>query len=113
VTIIQFLNWVFSATIIAFCAWLAGKKPVLSGFIVALPLTTLIVLPLTQLEWKSTQDSVAFAKSIFLGIPVSLLFFIPFFFSDRLKNFWWMYGLGLLFLVAGFFAHQWVMKKWL
>ena len=100
-----------AALVIAFSSWLAGRKPVLAGFIVALPLTTLLVLPFSQLEWKDSANSVHFAKSIFVAVPVSLLFFLPFLFAEKLKlGFWWLYMMGVALLVLGYFIHQALMK---
>lgn len=100
-------KFVLAASIIAFCSWLAGKKPELAGFIVALPLTTLLVLAFSYTEYKDNAASVTFAKSVFVGIPVSLLFFVPFLLADTLRlSFWWYYVLGLGLLVGGYFIHR-------
>ena len=42
---------IMSAAIIAFCSWLSGKKPELAGFITALPLVTMLALPLSFTEY--------------------------------------------------------------
>ena len=39
-----FLKVLLAAVVIAFASWLSGKKPELSGFIIALPLASLIAL---------------------------------------------------------------------
>ncbi len=101
----------FSATLIAFASWLAGKKPELAGFIIALPLTTLLVLPLSYLEFQEAEKAVTFAKSILVGVPVSLLFFVPFLLANKLAwNFWALYGAGLILLAAGYGVHRFVMN---
>lgn len=102
-----------AAMVIAFSSWLAGRKPELAGFIVALPLTTLLALAFSYAEYKDSATSVAFAKSVFVGIPVSLLFFIPFLLSERLNlSFWQCYVLGLLLLLAGYLIHRQLLQ-WL
>jgi hypothetical protein len=94
-----------SAAMIAFCSWLAGAKPQLAGLIVALPLTSLIVIPISYLEWKDPNSSVLLAKGIFYGIPLSLLFFVPFLLAEVIKvDFWVRYAAGLLLLVLGYAA---------
>ncbi len=102
---------VFSATLIAFASWLSGKKPELAGFIIALPLVTLLALPFSYLEYQDAEKSVRFAQSIFIAVPLSLLFFVPFLLATKLMwNFWALYGAGLILLVAGYGVHRFVMN---
>src|SRR3990170_3220145 len=89
-----------SACIIAFASWLSHKKPELAGFIIALPLSTLLVLLFSYAEYQDAAASVKFAKSIFTAIPMSLLFFVPFLAAEKIPvGFWGLYALGLAFLV--------------
>ena len=55
------------------------KYPKLAGFIIALPLATLIALVLSYTEHKNVETTITFAKSILVGVPASYFFFIPFF----------------------------------
>ena len=96
-----------AAIIISFASWLSGKKPELSGFIIALPIASIIAIAFSYLEHKNTENTVIFAKSILVGVPVSYLFFLPFFFAKSLNmNFWMIYGSGILLLALGFFIHK-------
>ncbi len=96
-----------AAIIISFASWLSGKKPELSGFIIALPIASIIAIAFSYLEHKNTENTVIFAKSILVGVPVSYLFFLPFFFVKSLNmNFWMIYTLGILFLIIGYFIHK-------
>ena len=100
----------FSACVIAFASWLSGKKPELAGFIVAMPLITLLVLPFSHIEYRDPENSVRFAKSIFAAIPLTLFFFIPFLCALKLQiGFWWLYGSGLALLILAYFIHQWIL----
>ncbi len=48
-----------------------------------------------------------FARAIFVAIPVTLTFFLPFLASERLGlGFWQAYALGCVLLPIGFFAHR-------
>jgi hypothetical protein len=99
-----------AAVVIAFASWLSAKKPALAGFIVALPLVSLLALVFSYVEHESVEITVTFAKSILVGIPVSLLFFLPFFFADKLGyGFWVSYLMGIILLVMGYFIHQKIM----
>ena len=98
-----------AALVIAFASWLSGKKPELSGFIIALPIASIIAIAFSYLEHKNTENTVLFAKSILIGVPISYLFFVPFFFAKNLNmNFWLIYGLGFLLLVIGYFVHKYL-----
>ena len=72
------LNVVVSALVISFASWLSGRFPAAAGFFVALPLASMLVLPLSYQEHGSAESSIVLARSIFIAIPVSLTFFLPF-----------------------------------
>lgn len=98
-----------AATIISFTAWLSQKKPELAGFIIALPIASLIALAFSYSESQNNQNTIIFAKSIITAVPVSYLFFVPFFFADKLaNNFWLCYIIGIIFLLIGFFIHKFI-----
>lgn len=102
-----------AAIVIGFSSWLAGKKPELAGFIIALPMASLLALAFSYAEHRDATASITFAKSIMIGVPVSWLFFLPFFFAEKYDyGFWVSYGIGLLLLVCGFFLHQYA-TRWL
>ena len=98
-----------AALVITFASWLSGKKPELSGFIIALPIASIIAIAFSYLEHKNTENTIIFAKSILVGVPVSYVFFLPFFFAKNLNmNFWLVYGLGVILLVIGYFVHKYI-----
>ena len=105
------LNVLVSAVVISFASWLSGRLPTAAGFLVALPLATMLVLPLSYLEHESTQTSIVLAQSIFVAIPISLCFFLPFLLAGRFSlSFWQAYGLGCLALPVGHLVHRFVTK---
>jgi hypothetical protein len=86
-------------------AWLSEQAPHLAGFMTALPLTTLLVLPLSYCHHGNAAISVDLAKSIFIAVPVSLVFFIPFLLSGYFKlTFWHAYGAGFALLSLAYHA---------
>lgn len=101
------VNLAISASVISFCVWLAKNSPGLAGFVISLPISTLLVLALTQFQNGDTVNGVALAKSVFIGVPASLVFFIPFLLSERLKlPFWVCYGTGVALLGVAYFIHK-------
>ena len=96
-----------SAGVISFASWLSGKKPELAGFIMALPIATLLVLPFSYMEYNDAAASVKFAQSIFIAVPLSLVYFIPFLLATKLGwSFPMLYISGLVLLVGAYFAHR-------
>ena len=99
--------------IISFCSWLSKENPRVAGFLIALPISTLLVLLFSYAEYRDPATSVNFARSIFIGIPVSLLFFVPFLLAERLQlSFWLCYSAGIALLIGGYFLHQ-TITRWL
>ena len=101
------LKVLVSAFIIAFVSYLSSKKPILAGFLISIPLTSMIALAFSYLEHKDYEKTIIFAKSIFIGVPASLLFFIPFFFSRELNlGFLTTFLMGIVFLLIGYIIHK-------
>ena len=106
-----FLKVIFASLIISFASWLSGQYPKLSGFIIALPIASLIAIIFSYYEHQDVEKTVTFTKSILIAVPVSYLFFLPFFFAKPLgMNFWLIYSTGLLLLVVGYFIHKYVIN---
>ena len=105
------INIVVSACVIAFAAWLSRQFPGTAGFIVALPLATMLVLPLAYFQHGDGGNTILMAKSIFVAVPITLAFFIPFLLSGRFGlTFWQAYAYGCLALVLGYFIHRVVVR---
>lgn len=111
ILLITILKFSIASAIITLSSWLAGKRPDLAGFIIALPVASLIALAFSFAEHRDAEASITFAKSILIGVPVSWLFFAPFFLAERLNlGFVTCYVAGLILLTGGFFLHQYIMK---
>ena len=106
-TMITFFKVGIVVIVITFTSWLSQKKPELAGFIIALPLASLVILVMSHLQSKNAENSILFAKSILIGVPISYLFFLPFFIPSLTKyGFWVVYGVGIFLLCIGFIAHR-------
>ncbi len=102
---------IVAAVLISFVSWLSGKKTSLAGFLTALPLTTLLALAFSHIEWGDTKQSVEYAKSVLVAVPVSLLFFVPFLLAQRFNlSFWTCYFTGIGLLGGGYFIHTYLSK---
>ncbi len=102
---------IVAALLISFVSYLSGKKTALAGFLTALPLTTILALAFSQVEWGNSKQTVEYAKSVFVAVPISLVFFVPFLFSEKLNlGFWTCYSIGLVFLAIGYFVHAGLAK---
>lgn len=101
-----------ASILISFVSWLSGKQTSLAGFLTALPLTTLLALAFSHLEWGNSDQSVEYAKSVFIAVPLSLLFFVPFLFAKKIQlNFWSCYAIGIGLLFVGYLVHSSLTKQ--
>ena len=100
-----------SGLMIAFASWLAGRTPILAGFLIALPITSMLSIIFAYLENKDMNKINGFASSILIAVPLSLLFFVPFLLNKWLKlSFALSYGFGILLLIVGYMVHLWIFK---
>jgi len=101
-----------SAFLIAFASWLAGKKPVLAGFIIALPLASMLAILFAYFEHHDMDKLNKFATSIVVAVPLSLSFFLPFLMNKWFKfNFAYSYILGIALLTCAYFIHSTLLKS--
>jgi hypothetical protein len=101
------INVVLSALVIGVAAWLSGRFPRAAGFLVSLPLATMLVLPMAHLQHQDAEKTVEFAKSILIAVPVVMLFLLPFMLAVRFGlSFWLSYVLACLWLIPAFFLHR-------
>ena len=107
-----FIKVLISSVLIAFSSWLAGKKPILAGFIIALPLISILSILLTYLEYRNMEKINEYAVSILAAVPLSLIFFIPFVINRWLKmNFLLTFGLGIGGLFLAYSIHQILLRR--
>ncbi len=100
-----------AAATIAFVSWLAGKKPELAGFLTALPLVSILAIAFAYWQHQDIDQTAQYAKSILVAIPLSCLFFVPFFFIGKYDlNFWLYWCAGIAMIAIGYYMHQFIMK---
>jgi hypothetical protein len=111
--LILFLLKIFAAGIlIALASHLAGKNPSLAGFIIALPLTSMIAILFAYLEHHDMNKLTEFSISILVSVPLSLVFFLPFVLSKWIKfPFPITFLLGIAALAGSYGVQQWVITR--
>ena len=58
------------------------------------------------------EGAAKYALAVMVAVPVSLLFFVPFFFYGRWKGSFWLYlGTGVALLYVGFFIQRFLAAK--
>ena len=101
-----------SGLIIAGISWLAGKNPSLAGFLIALPILSLLAIGFSYFQYRDMGKISEFATSILVSLPISTLFFVPFLLNRWTK---WSFlptllaGLGLL--AIGYLIHSRIFRS--
>ena len=91
--------------------FLGGRNPVLAGFLIALPLMSILSIVFSYLEYRDMSKINEFAVSILAAVPLSLAFFIPFVLNKWLKmNFVLTFTLALAILAAAYIFHKLIFK---
>lgn len=88
-----------SAVVIAIATEAAKRQPFWGALIIALPLTSILAMSWLYAETRDNAQLTRFARDIFVLVPVSLVFFLPFLLEGKtqagfLANM--ALGLGLL-----------------
>ena len=97
--------------IIALASWLSAKKTVLAGFIVALPLVSILSILFAYIEHRNMAKINEFALSIVVAVPLSMAFFVPFLLNKWLKlNFHESFLSGIVLLAVAYYLHQFLLK---
>lgn len=100
---IQVFQIVLSASILTLSAWLSKKNPEFAGFLIALPIASLLVLPFSYWQHGDVKASITLGQEILKAVPISITFFIPFALADRLHlGFGQAYGLGIGLLLLSY-----------
>lgn len=107
------LNILLTSTILSVVLWISKTDPTIGGFLISLPISTLIVLALSRIQTGDAGNTFALAKSIFVGFPLTALFFVPFLLSEKLNlGFWTSYFIGFSLLGVSYGLHKWIMERW-
>lgn len=73
-----FIKVLVSALIITLSTEIAKRSPTLGGLILALPISSIIAFAVMGFEGTDPVAFTTYAKTVFILVPVSLIFFLPF-----------------------------------
>lgn len=105
------LKILVSSVLIATASWLAGKKPWLAGFLIALPLSSFLSILFTYAEYRDMEKVNQYTLSILVAVPLSLVFFVPFVLNRWLKmGFPLTITLALVLLAGSYLLHSHLVK---
>ncbi len=105
------LKVLISSLVISSSSWLAARKPVLAGFLVALPLVSVLSLAMTYFESRDMEKVNQFAISIVAAVPLSLIFFVPFILNRWLRmNFTLTFAFATGGLFIAYVIHRALLK---
>jgi len=80
-----FIKLVVSALVIALASEIAKRDPFWGALLVALPLTSILAISWLYAETRDNLLVTRFARDIFLLVPGSLLFFLPFLLETKTR----------------------------
>lgn len=96
-----------AGTIVAFASWLAGRQGLLAGFVISLPIMSILSILFLFGETRDMGRVNQYAVSILTAVPLSLIFFLPFVLNRWLNlNFPMTFGFGLALLFGAFLIHR-------
>ncbi len=72
-----------SALVIAAATEVAKRHPFWGAVIIALPLTSILAMSWLYVDTRDNQLLTQFAKDVFVIVPVSLVFFLPFWLEKK------------------------------
>lgn len=99
-----------SALVIAAATEVAKRNPFWGALLIALPLTSILAMSWLYAETRDNQLLTQFAKDIFVLVPVSLVFFLPFWLEKKTQfGFLANMALGLALLAVA----AWGLRRFL
>ncbi len=99
-----------SALAIAAATEVAKRNPFWGALLIALPLTSVLAMSWLYAETRDNQLLTQFARDIFVLVPVSLVFFLPFWLEKKTQfGFIANMALGLALLAAA----AWGLRRFL
>jgi len=74
-----------SALVIAAATEVAKRSPFWGALLIALPLTSILAMSWLYVDTRDNQLLTQFARDIFVLVPVSLVFFLPFWLEEKTR----------------------------
>jgi len=100
-----FAKVLVAAAIIGVAAEVAKRNPFWGAVIIALPLTSILAMGWLYADTRNDMLVTKFARDIFVVVPVSLVFFVPFLLETKTRlGFIANMCIGLALLAVGVWA---------
>ncbi|MBI5612438.1 MAG: DUF3147 family protein [Gammaproteobacteria bacterium] len=99
-----------SATLIAIATEVAKRLPFWGAVIIALPLTSILAMSWLYFDTRDNALVTRFAKDIFTIVPVSLVFFLPFWLEKKTQ---FGFVINLLLGLALLALAVWLLRRFL
>ncbi len=99
-----------SAALIAVATEVAKRLPFWGAVIIALPLTSILAMSWLYLDTRDNALVTRFAKDIFVIVPVSLVFFLPFWLETKTQ---FGFVINLLLGLALLALAVWLLRRFL
>ena len=105
-----FAKVLVAAVIIGVAAEVAKRNPFWGAVIIALPLTSILAMSWLYADTRDNALLTQFARDVFVVVPVSLVFFVPFLLEAKTRlGFIANMGLGLALLAVG----VWLLRRFI
>ncbi|MBI3779367.1 MAG: DUF3147 family protein [Gammaproteobacteria bacterium] len=99
-----------SALVIGIATEVAKRNPFWGAVIIALPLTSMLALSWLYADTRDNALLTQFARDIFVIVPVSLVFFVPFLLEAKTRfGFVLNMGIGLALLAVS----VWLLRRFM
>lgn len=99
-----------AAVIIGIAAEVAKRNPFWGAILIALPLTSILAMSWLYADTRDNALLTQFARDIFVIVPVSLVFFVPFLLETKTRfGFVPNMGIGLVLLAVS----VWVLRRFI
>jgi hypothetical protein len=99
-----------AAVIIGIAAEVAKRNPFWGAILIALPLTSILAMSWLYADTRDNALLTQFARDVFVIVPVSLVFFVPFLLETKTRfGFVPNMGIGLVLLAVS----VWLLRRFI
>lgn len=106
-----FLNGVIAGLVVVAVSEIARRYPRAADVLLAVPLVVFAVYASMYLRSPDLAPIMRMARQMLVLVPLSLTFFVPLAFADRLQlTFWPAFAMGLALVTASVGSYLWLTR---